>query len=133
MSLISIVIQGQQYENICSGQLQWNKGFPVLKETFPLVSYTSLFHHSSLKLCSKVFHFVHLHLHSANFTKHIVGTMGYTASSAQNNGKNTDAEGKHAALAIIHACATYIKCYIGDDCTLLDCIRVMQHPRQKRV
>lgn len=59
--------------------------------------------------------------------------MGYTASSAQNNGKNTDAEGKHAALAIIHACATYIKCYIGDDCTLLDCIRVMQHPRQKRV
>lgn len=88
---------------------------------------------SALKLCCKELHFVHLHLYNANFTKHTVEAIEYTNISPQNHQKNTDAEGKHAALAIIHACVTYIKCYIGADCTLLGCIIVMQHSSQKGV
>lgn len=115
------------------GNFRETGGFPRAKRDISLCELYQFVSSLQFKLCSKVLHFVHLHLYNANFTKHIVKAIGYPNTTPQNNQKNTYAEGKHAALAIIHACVMYGKCYIGDGCTLLDCIIVMQHPSQKGV
>lgn len=134
MSLRSIVIQRQQNENFFSGQFQRNS-FPIAKNTtslLPIIPVYSIT--SSLKLCCKDLSFANLHLYNANCTKKVLQRLiGYTNTIPQNYHKSTGAEERHAALAIIHVCIMYIKCCIGDDCTLLDCIIVMQQPSQKGV
>lgn len=106
-------------------------GFPLLKETFPFVSYTSFFIPLVLNSVAEV-SILSIYIYSMQTSqKHIVDAIEYT--SLQSSQKSPDAEGKRTALTIIQACVIYTKLYTGDDCTLLDCIIVMQHPSQKGV
>lgn len=117
------------------GSFRETLSFPIAKSnTFPLPVIRVYSITSALKLCCKDLYFANLHLYNANCSKHVLYKLiGYTNTSPQNNQKSADAEERHAALAIIHACIMCIKCYIGDDCTLLDCIIVMQQSSQKGV
>lgn len=125
MSLSPIVIQRGQYGNLCLDH--WFREAFFSPKQFPSACYMFVPSFYYLKPCCKFLSFSILHLYNANGTKYLrlklMGTLTLIL-------RRVLMQKWHVALTVIHACIMYIKRYSGDDCTLLDCVIVMQQSSQ---